>query len=132
MDYIYNYPIQHTLPIAVFLCFITWAGLSGQKYFKSINHLTANLAGMCIGGSFSKCVFHVNRKSKMATIARHTLYGEMKDNFSKRINIWLNLSCSWITGVAIIDATMHLRAQKKISKKKMLHLIVRFTNKPKY
>ena len=97
MDYIYNYPIQHTLPIAVFLCFITWAGLSGQKYFKSINHLTANLAGMCIGGSFSKCVFRVNRKSKMATIARHTLYGEMKYNFSKRINIWLNLNCSWIT-----------------------------------
>jgi len=69
---------------------------------KLLKHLKVNLAGICIGWSFTKCVFLcVVQKSKMTAIAWHSfnigvILENWKKYFSLKLEIWLNPNCKWI------------------------------------
>ena len=66
-------------------------GINISKLFQSepMNHLKANLTGMFLGWSYTKCVFCVNQNFKMVTTAGHYFnigpYGKSQNHLTANI-----------------------------------------------
>jgi hypothetical protein len=53
-----------------------------------MEHLKANMGGMCLEWSFTKSFFSVDQKSKIVTIAGHRIIWENeKNHFSQKLKI---------------------------------------------